>query len=862
MTGQTLGSYRVGEKLGEGGMGVVYRAHDTKLGRDVAIKVLPEAFARDPERLARFEREARTLAALNHPNVAHVYGIEQGALVMELVEGPSLADRLKSGAIPLDQAIDIARQIAAGLEAAHERGITHRDLKPANIKITPEGQVKLLDFGLAKAMESKPVPTSDPENSPTLTAAMSGVGVILGTAGYMAPEQARGGRVDHRADVWAFGVVFYEMVTGRRLFQGETVSDTLAAVLAKDVDIDGAPARTRAMLCRCLDRDVHKRLGWIGEARRLLEELPESGGRISWRWLIPVMAAMALAAGFAGWLMRTPPASRDQPPVAFSFTPEALDTRDYVRRAVISPNSRQIAFVAENKLWIRDMASERARAIEGSENAEGPFWSPDSTQIAFATGRDLKKVPVAGGMPFAFATLPSEYRGGTWGPDGQTIVVSTVGAGLSEVPVNGGALRTVASPHPSGSYYSPQFVPSSNQSRLILAGMGNRAVQSVLLVDLKTGQSQILREQGAYPAWFPSGHIVFQTNARAPGLWAMRLSPSTGKVSGEPVAVLSSGSDFSASSEGTLTWIDAPGLGERRLVWRDRSGAKLGDAGSPHATLTTVALSPDGKKVAYSAAEQNHPDVWILDLERMVRTRLTFAPQNDAFPVWTPSGKEIVFTSFERSGDGDLYIQSADGTGEPRPVIAGPTSDFSHDWSPDGATLLFVRRDSKSGNDLWTIRRKSTGEFEQASPWLATPFTDHSPRFSPDGRYVLYESNESGRFEVYIRPFAGGGRRQISSGGGADARWRRDGKEIFYIRGNALIAVPVSTGAGPLTSGAPVELFRSAGLDTSLSRPYEVAPDGKRFLISEPVGSEHSKPPAIHVILNWPVLLKQKAGSE
>jgi len=395
---------------------------------------------------------------------------------------------------------------------------------------------------------------------------------------------------------------------------------------------------------------------------------------------------------------------------------------------------------------------------------------------------------------------------------------------------------------------------------LVLAGKGTRFSQTLELIDLETGQSQTLRE-GAYPAWSPSGHILFQTAPRSPGLWALPFSLRTRKAEGEPVPLLNGGSDFSASADGTLVWADAGIGGLRKLVWRDRSGKKLADTGSPQTDIQYLSLSPDGAQAAYAAAEGGNQDVWIVELAHAVRTRFTFTPEVDRSPTWTPSGREIAFSS-QRSDRSDILVQPSDGSGEPKAVVSGPLTQFATGWSPDGMTLLFHRVDPKTGLDLWKVRRKADGTFEQPSVWLQSPFGESRGSFSPDGRYVLYVSNESGRNEVYVRSFPdGGGRRQVSSGGGENPRWRRDGKEIFYVQGDALIAVEVNAAGDSLAIGAATELLRSPGLVGMISPSYDAAPDGKRFLISEPAG-ENTKPPAIHVIQNWAALPRQKAGSE
>ncbi len=829
-------------------MGVVYRAHDSRLGRDVAIKVLPEAFARDPDRMARFEREARTLASLNHPNIATLLGIEQGALVMELVEGDALRCP-----VPEETAVDYARQIADALEHAHEKGITHRDLKPANVRITPEGKVKLLDFGLAKAMDSQSG-GGDPENSPTLTAPLSSTGLIMGTAGYMSPEQAHGARVDHRSDIWAFGVVLYEMLAGRSPFKGETVSDTLAAILKTDPDLDAVPLRFRPLLRRCLERDVHKRLGWIGEARGMMDAAPPPVMAAQQRRGIPVwaLAAAALLAGVGGWLMRAPKPAVELPFRAFSFTPDALSTIDYAHRAVISPNGKSIAYVAANKLWIRDMASEQARAVEGTENAEGPFWSPDSLQVAYGVGKELRKSSISGGMPFTLTTLTTgAYRGGAWSPDGRVIVFSGTPAGLFEIPAEGGNAKAVFPEKKAGTFYAPHFVSGADGERVLVASTGGRNHQALHLIDLRSAKEETIRATGAYPTFATSGHILFQTEARKPGLWALAVSTVTKKPVGEAFPILNTGTDVSASVDGTLVWCDSPIDENLQFVWRDRAGKKTGLPGSASGSLRGIRLSPDATRVAFAAREQGNIDVWIQDLVRSSKSRFTFSPELDAYPTWSPSGKEIAFGS-QQPGRSDIYLQSADGSGEPKAILLGPTIDHPTGWSPDGRTLLVSRSDPKTGNDLWFMRRKLDGSFEEPVAFLHSTFNEQFGQFSPDGRFVVYVSDEAGRNGVYVRSFPDGeGKRQMSADGGNFPRWSRDGKEIFYVKGEALWAVPLN--------GAAVELFRSPGfLAGQLFHNYDVTPDGKRFLITEPVDDGKAGPRAIHVVQNWPALLRQK----
>ena len=870
MIGETLGPYRITGKLGEGGMGVVYRAHDSRLGRDVAIKVLPEQVARDPERMARFEREARALAALNHPNIAILHGLERNALVMELVEGPTLQDRIRQGAIPLDEAIAIARQIADALEAAHTKGITHRDLKPANVKLTGEGQVKLLDFGLATAATPPGSgDASDPENSPTLTlGALTGVGVIMGTAGYMSPEQARGAAVDKRSDIWSFGVVFYEMLTGKRLFTGEASSDILAAVLARDIDLTGLPGSTPRwvthLLERCLERDKKKRLRDIGDAF-LNENLasaiapvtaPEPPRR-SWT-LAAAVAGIALAAGgLAGWAFRSNGATGAEIPVhAFSFSPALLGESDLVRRAAVSPDGKQIAYVAAGKIWIRSLANETPVAVEGSENGEGPFWSPDSRQIAFGAELELRKAAIAnGGRTSKVTRLSGGYRGGAWSLDGANIMIATVSGGLVEAPANGGDAKVLVAPEgkAGSTYYSPQYLPSPAGRRMGVASRGSRNQQTMLLIDLTSGKQEIIGD-GAFPYYSPTGHIMYQPGARRQGVWAAPYSAEAGKITGEAFAVRETGTDISSSAGGTLVWLDNNTFAERQLVWKDRQGRRLGVAGMPAPSVRGLAVSPDFTRASFATETQGNSDIWIQDLGSNRRTRFTFHSQN-VYGVWSPTGSEVIFGSNRLTNlNIEMFIQNADGSGEPK-RIAGSQGrpQFASSWSADGLTVLINYQGPKTGPDIWYVGRNPDGSFGEPKPYLESPFDEHGAQFSPDARWVAYESDESGRAEIYVRQFpGGGGKRQISVRGGSDPRWRRDGKEIFFLTAETLSAVPVSwSGGSPLQAGDAVELFHSPGVRAGrfAGGQYDATRDGQRFLLFEP--TEAAKPPGIHVVSNW-----------
>jgi Tol biopolymer transport system component len=838
-------------------MGEVYRARDAKLNRDVAIKVLPPALANDADYLARFAREARVLASVNHPNIAAIYGLEGNAIVMELVEGETLR-----GPMAVNEALAVARQIADALETAHEKGVIHRDLKPGNVKVTPEGVVKVLDFGLAKVPEKTAAASSSGTDSPTLTMGATKAGAILGTASYMSPEQAAGRPVDRRADIWAFGVVLYQLLTGKMLFKGETLSHTLADVLRKEVDLSKLPGETppaiRELLRRCLDRNLKNRLSYITEARIAIDNagvqpVMPAVKQSAWPWVAALFAVAFAALAFVPFTTKGP---QELPLRTFSFTTRVGPGESFTRRAAISPDGRHIVYVAENKLWVRPLDSEQERVIDSTDGAQGPFWSPDSAQIGFVAGGELKKVSLTGGVSVTLAKLGDLFRGGAWSQDERTILVSVVGQGLVEIPAGGGSLRVVA-PQSGGIYYAPSYLPNTAQKRLAVAGRGSAVTQTLEVVDLDTGKGETLRTKGAYPAWSPAGYVLYQTDTRTPGFWALRVSPNTGKAEGEPVLLRNDGSDLSTSSDGTLLWMDTV-LGQRqRLTWWNRGGKKLVDTGIPPSLdVAGVTLSPDGAQAAYTASDQGNPDIWIADLVRGVRTLLTFSPETDSSPVWSPTGKQIAFAS-QRNGNLGIFVQAANGVGEPRPVVVSPESEWPFAWSLDGTRLLIGRRGPKTAIDLWTAKGKADGTFEPPSVWLQTPSNEQRAVFLGDLKYVAYHSDESGRTEVYVRPADGsGGQWQISTAGGRNPRWSRDGREIFYAQDVRLMAAPVSVAGGTMRPGRPVELFQNRAFAEVFMR-WDVHPDGKRFLVAENEETE-VKPASIHVILNWPALLREK----
>ena len=880
MTGKTIAHYAVGEKLGAGGMGVVYQATDTKLGREVALKVLPEGFAKDHERMARFKREAQVLASLNHPNIAAIYGLEQEgdthALVLELVEGPTLAERIGSGRIPVDDALDVARQIAEALEAAHEQGIIHRDLKPANVKVKDDGTVKVLDFGLAKALED-PISGEDIANSPTLSVAATRAGVILGTAAYMSPEQARGAKVDKRADIWSFGVVLFEMLTGERVFDGETTSDILAAVLRAEIDWDalpsGTPAAIRKVLRRCLERDRKRRLHDIADARLEIEEaLAASSSTLSamavtgpqqpaWKQWLPWAAtgALAVAALVMGWqLARAPSASKN--PVR-RFTINLPDTQILFGgnpNLAFSPDGTQLVYVALDftdstlKLFRRPLDQLEAEAIPGTENAVAPFFSPDGKWMGFYSpigNAKLMKVSTAGGDPIEIAS--QRFAGDTWGPDDTIIYAPDYNTGLWRIPTSGGEPEILTEPDKEKGelgHWWPQFLPGG---RAVLYTNYTPPAKNfkVEVLDLSTGERRTLIEGGYFGRYVPTGHIVY---VQGETLMAVPFDPARLEVTGSPVPVLddvpadtvNATSQFAFSADGTLAYV--PGRifnAERELVWVDRRGEAT-PVTETRRRYAVPSLSPDGRRIAMRVGGENQ-DVWIQDLARGISTRLTFEATSESHPVWTPDGRRIIYRS--DSPAFDLYWKATDGSGPAEPLYISEFDKHPLSVSPDGRTLLYAEAHPETNRDLWLLPLE--GE-RKPEPFLRTPFTETRARFSPDGRWVAYQSDESGRNEVYVRSFQGPARRvQVSTEGGGSPVWSRDGKELFYRLDRQMLSVSVNTRAG-ISVGAPRVLFEgNYHIAFADDHPgYDVAADGRFLMIRTP---DEELPREIHIVLNW-----------
>ena len=888
-----IGPYQVMSLLGAGGMGEVYRARDPKLNRDVAIKVLPELFATDRDRLARFEREAQSLAALNHPNIAQVYGVieDPPGLVMELVEGEDLSQRILRGPIPFAEALPIAKQIAEALEAAHERGIVHRDLKPANIKVRDDATVKVLDFGLAKAMDRSsvgqgfsPAEGDSPKgldyerNSPTFTSpAMTQMGMILGTAAYMAPEQAKGRAVDKRADIWAFGCVVFEMLTAQRPFGGDDVTEMVASIVkdepAWSVLPSNLPAPLVSLLHRCLVKDAKHRLRDIGDARLQLDEasvapaiaVATAAARARSR-LWPAAATVAAIAALAFAVpavrhLREAPAER----VAARFIVAAPENHVPIDAPVFSPDGRRIVFAATgrdatSKLWVQAIDSLSASQMAGTEGAHYPFWSPDSRFVGFFAGGKLKKVDLSGGLPQTLADAPTG-RGGTWNADGVIVFEASNIAPLVRVSASGGTAVTVTtldSAHGETSHRYPHFLPGGRH--FLYYALAIRPEKSAIYVGTLGSDEKVRLIEGATgEARYASGFLLYprRSTLMAQPFDAERRALGAGDAS--PVAEdVQEGSNtgslaFSVSPDGMLAYRAGALRSENYLRWFDRTGKMTGQIGGAD-SYSTPRLAPDGRSLAVTIRDQSENfDIWIVEFARELKRRLTFDAAGESLPVWSPDGAAIVYHSEVNGPAGNIYRVASNGSGRPEAVLKLPTPTYPMTWSPDGQSVLYVMAGPKGSTEVWSQRlagnQQPSAYLEAGNPTQAT--------FSPDGRFVTYTSDETGRSEIFLQSFpARGAKVQVSTSGGLQPRWRKDGRELFYVSlDQKLTAVDVRLDAVP-EIGKPSPLFDVRLGTTSFSfyaPEYDVSSDGQRFLINVAGRSEASP---ITVVLNWPSMLK------
>ena len=881
MIGQTVSHYKITSKLGEGGMGEVYRAEDTTLKREVAIKILPEQFTQDDERLARFQREAQLLASLNHPNIAAIYGLERADgvrfLVLELVEGETLAERLSKGPLPVEEALEVSRQIAEGLEAAHESGVIHRDLKPANVNITPEGKVKILDFGLAKALEGE-IPAADISHSPTRTGEMTSAGVILGTAAYMSPEQARGKPVDKRTDIWAFGCVLFEALTGRQEFGGETISDCIAKVLQKEPDWEALPEKTpwriQDLLRRCLQKDPHDRLRHIGDAgievREALSEpfvvsplaVEAPPPQSSWRPVLPWALVGILTMVLLTWALID---SREAPHQTGTThflisSPETLSINGFPS---ISPDGKQIVFSAadpagKQSLWVRRMDSPILQRLDGTDRAGFPFWSSDSRFIGFFADAKLRKIDLSGGPAVSLAEAP-RAQGGTWNRQGTILFASDFRGPIYRVSGADGeaaAVTQLDQLRQEVTHRLPYFLPDGHHF-LYLAWAKLEEDTGIYVGSLDSNETKFLvnTSRWSFVAYSPPGYLLF---VRDETLMAQHFDVDQLEVSGEafPIAEqMGRGASFSVSDNGVLSYQQFTLLNSQ-LVWRDRSGKLLGTVGEPGG-YSHVALSPDEKWVAVTRREGSTADIWLLELSTGILSRFTSDPSADILPTWSPDGRRLAFAS-RRGGPHNLFQKSVGGT-EAELLFESEASDWPQAWSRDG-DILFVSRSTK-GDSLYALHMGQ--EAKREPRLLLEDRIGARHQLSPDEKWVAYRSNESGSREVYIAAFPDFSRsRQVSSAGGRQPRWRGDGKELFYLQPDGkLVSVEVRAGA-TLETGVRKLLFQTRAEFSTFHHQYCVTGDGQRFLFIEPAEEAEDKVEPIHVVLNWAEELKRLAPTD
>jgi serine/threonine-protein kinase len=903
--GTRIGVYQIAAQIGVGGMGEVYQATDTNLKRQAAIKVLPASVAGDADRLARFQREAEVLAALNHPNIAQIFGLEKTpdftALVMELVEGDDLSQRIARGAIPLDEALPIAKQIAEALEAAHEQGIIHRDLKPANIKVRSDGTVKVLDFGLAKAMESPSAMSPSVSQAPTITtpAMMTGVGMILGTAAYMSPEQARGKTVDKRADIWAFGAVLFEMLTGKRAFPGEDITDTLAAVVKLDPKWDAVgaavPARVNQVLRVCLQKDPRQRAQAIGDVRLALEGAFETGASqgggvplaAAWRQRVPVaLTASVLTAvvvGLAAWSLW--PSAEPRSVTRFEYVlPGSQDLGQVIPRQVVavSADGRHFVYSTDQGLYIRAMGELDARLIPGTEGLPfNPVLSPTGESVAYFQNGQIKRIATSGGAPVvivANATLET-FSGMSWGTDDAILFAGA--DGVFRVSASGGAPELLIPANKGEQLGGPQPLPDRESvlfSVTTATGPAQWDQAQIAVHSLRTGERTLLLQRGSAVRYLPTGHLIY---ALGDTLLAVAFDVGRLALTGEPVQVMqgiqravpasniawgSDASNYGVSDRGTLVYLVSGTLTRaqigtaRTLVWVNRDGREE-PLDAPPRPYSYPRLSPDGTQVAVDVRDPD-AEIWVWNIVRDTLTRLTFDPLWDRFPVWSPDGRRIAFSSQRDGSEGNPFWQAADGTGQVERLADQREGQvFPTSFSPDGTRLLLIG-DSAVGTGQDDIRMVSFNGGDRAvTPLLATSFNERNPEVSPDGRWLAYESDETGRLEIYVRPFpeVDAGRWQVSTGGGTQPLWARSGRELFYRSGDALMVVPNEVGR-MFAAHTPARVLTGQYAPTLGGRNYDVSPDGQRFLMLK-VGTsgddDQSAAARFTVVENWTEELKR-----
>jgi serine/threonine protein kinase/Tol biopolymer transport system component len=885
----TLSHYQIVSKLGAGGMGEVYRAKDTRLAREVAVKVLPADFAKDAERLRRFEQEARATSALNHPNILTIYdiGTHDGTpyIVSELLDGEEMRAQLNDGALPARKAVDYATQVARGLAAAHEKGIVHRDLKPENLFITSDGRVKILDFGLAKL---KPQPGGGvlPEAA-TAVKPTTDPGIVMGTVGYMSPEQVRGQEADHRADIFSFGAILYEMLAGTRAFRRETMAETMTAILKEEPpELTDAAHETRGrrgmispqlerIVRRCLEKKPERRFQSASDLGFALEALssPSAGSGSSpvakeagwkpahpggWRerlaWIVAAVLLLGLLASLPFTVAHLRHAPVEIQTSRFFVSPPEKSTLGTV---TVSPDGRRLAFIARDAagktlLWVRPLDSLAAHPLVGTDNASDPFWSPDSRFIGFFAGGKLKKVEATGGPPSTLCNAP-DGRGGAWNRDDVIIFAPYYSSGLSRVSASGGEpspVTTLNSSRQEDSHRFPQFLPDGRHF-LYFARSTQPENSAIYVGALDQPQAKRIISANTNVAYAPPGYLLFP---REGTLMAQAFDVASLELTGAPFRIaeqvgynrLYNEAYFSVSDTGGLVY--QSGGAKTQLVWFDRSGKQLGSPGPP-GDYGFLALSPDEKRVAVEGvdAQTGTYDIWLLDLARGIPSRFTFDPASDSAPTWSPDGSRIVFAS-NRDGVINLYQKLSSGAGSEEAILKSGGPKWPHDWSVDGRFILYEQISPNTQSDLWVL--PLFGD-RQPFPFLQTKFNEWGGDFSPDARWIAYQSDESGSVQMYVQSFPPGSKWQISSEGGSWPRFRRDGKELFYLAANGkLMVVELKANASGLEFSVPKPLFETHATDR-----YAVSADGQRFLLNTPV--EESTAAPITVVLNWTAEVKR-----
>jgi len=876
MIGKTLSHYKVLEKIGQGGMGEVYRAEDTNLSREVAIKVLPEQFTQDPQRLARFEREAKLLASLNHPNIAAIHSFEHADevhfLVLELVPGETLAERVAKGPVPVEEALEVCRQIAEGVEAAHEKGVIHRDLKPANVKVTPEGKVKILDFGLAKAFEAEP-PVTDISQSPTLTEEMTRAGVILGTAAYMSPEQAKGKPVDKRADIFAFGAVLYELLTGKRAFGGETITETLASILKSEPDWEKLPGNTpwniRTLLRRCLHKETNRRLQHIGDVRIEIEEalttpatgIPGATTAISagtgWRQVMPwalvgvlAMATAILGLGLVRDLEPTP-----MPPVRFSITVPLEEQVVQGGLVALSDDGIQVAYVSRldgiDRICIRALDEWESQCIAGTEGARDPFFSPDGRQIGFSgeNFEGLKVIDLDTGTTTELADRSA--MGASWHPDGDSIIFNrNFAQGLSRIPATGGTATILTTPDAEKElgHWWPQILPDG---KTVIFSVYATPVDNarVAALRLDSGEIVTLQSGALFGRYVDTGHLLF---VRSDTLMAAPFDLESLEVTGPERAVLKDvffnlndgESAFAISRNGTLAYLPSAAL--RELVWVDLNGNEE-KVSERRGAFRVPSLSPDGQEIAYQLIDQGKSEIWTYDIRRDNPSRFAAGDNPKLTPLWSPNGNHIVFQSEQLVWN--LVWQSKDDRIE-EPLVTNDQDQYPTSFSPDGRFLVYHEDNLDTELDIWILSIDDL----QSELFLRTPFRESHGVVSPNGDLIAYQSDRDGRDEVYIQPFPSPGTdyKKVSIDGGVDPQWAPDGQTLFYRSSGLMMAVEFDADFVP---GIPEVLFPDTyDIDEQWRLSYDIADDGRFLMVKTP---PELVPKQINVILNWSEELKR-----